>query len=163
VNSKLLALFPLLILTLACTASNPPAPPQDRPLRLADRNSWEEFVRVTQPYVDQSLKLYPEARARFLVGLPPEQSFFVVVRLQDQAGNHEQVFLLVTRIAAGVVTGTVANQSLVLSGIHTGQSLDVEESQVVDWCITHADGSEEGNLVGKFLDRLHVSWDQQPD
>ena len=33
-----------------------------------------------------------------------------------------------------------------------GDPYTFPEGELVDWLITHPDGSEEGNVVGKFLD-----------
>lgn len=35
------------------------------------------------------------------------------------------------------------------------EELEVREGDIVDWVITHADGSEEGNLIGKYLEQSH--------
>lgn len=36
-----------------------------------------------------------------------------------------------------------------------GDHNELKEADLVDWLISKPDGSEEGNVVGKFLDTLH--------
>lgn len=46
----------------------------------------------------------------------------------------------------------IANELTVLQGYAPNQTYSFAENEILDWTITHADGSEEGNIVGKFLD-----------
>lgn len=39
-----------------------------------------------------------------------------------------------------------------LRGFKKGDKLKVEEKDVLDWTISKPDGTEEGNVIGKFLD-----------
>ena len=43
-------------------------------------------------------------------------------------------------------------RSTAFAGSSFGDSYQFSESDLLDWLITHPDGSEEGNFVGKFLD-----------
>ena len=55
----------------------------------------------------------------------------------------ESGFLTRRRIA----TGTIA-----IKRFKNGDPYSCPESELMDWVITHPDGTEEGNVVGKFLD-----------
>jgi len=104
------------------------------------------------PYAQRAKTTYPAAKRRYLAGLPPQQTFFVTTLLRDQHGRFEYVFVVVQRIADQSVTGQIATQVTLLRGYHDGDTITFPEAEVVDWMISKPDGSEEGNLVGKFLD-----------
>jgi uncharacterized protein YegJ (DUF2314 family) len=87
-----------------------------------------------------------------LTGLPKGQHFFVVTKLQDSSGNLEQVFIFVAMIDNGRITGRIDNDLISVKDFKNGDPYTFPESEVLDWLITRPDGSEEGNVVGKFLD-----------
>ena len=45
-----------------------------------------------------------------------------------------------------------ATELISLKKLHNGDPVTVKEAELVDWMIARPDGSEEGNVVGKFLD-----------
>ncbi len=129
-----------------------PLPPNAPPDRLI--KEWEEkkFNDAIKPYVEQARKTYPAAKARFLAGLPPKHDFFLTARLHDSEGNWEQVFVEVKEIGDGKVKGLIANDIQMVTGYKLGDSYAFSESELLDWTISLPDGTEEGNVVGKFLD-----------
>jgi hypothetical protein len=135
---------------------SPDAPP-DRPVQIAGRSpadalaSWRRLIAPTSA---KSLATYPDAKRRYLAGLPPGETFFVTTILVDGAGQFEQVFILVDRIEDGVVTGRIFSDIARVHGFKARDVYRVTESDIVDWLISKPDGSEEGNLVGKFVDDL---------
>lgn len=66
--------------------------------------------------------------------------------------NTETVFVAVSNLDDGTITGTIASDIITVTGYQAGDSYTFSESELVDWLITKPDGSEEGNVVGKFLD-----------
>ena len=104
------------------------------------------------PYVAQARASYPAARERFRVGLLPGHTFFVTTRLHDAAGREEQAFVVVDSITNGMIAGRIASQIGVVQGFRYGQPYSFPETDLVDWMVSRPDGSEEGNVVGKFLD-----------
>jgi hypothetical protein len=125
--------------------------PQDQPRGIVSAQR-QAFLDAVEPYVKQARSTYPAAKAKYLAGLPPHESFFVVTRLVDDAGRMEQVFVVVDRIEAGVVEGRIWSELNVVRGYRLRDPIRVQESDLVDWVITKPDGTEEGNFVGKFLD-----------
>jgi hypothetical protein len=153
--AKLAALAAVLLSPVAARAQDPrlaPNAPEDRPVNAATREQWDRLNRAIQPYVDSARATYPAARARFLAGLPAKDAFFTTTRLHDAAGREEQVFVAVDRIENGRIYGRIYSQILVVQGFRWGQAYDFPESELVDWLIAHPDGTEEGNVVGKFMD-----------
>lgn len=152
-NIKRFALSALLALAAAMAlAADPvlaPNAPKDKPTPIP---SPERFERAIAPYVAHARATYPQAKKRFLAGLPVGQSFFLTARLSDRKGNVEQVFVAVKTIRDGVATGRRWNDVMHVEGFRRGDTFTFHEHEMIDWLITKPDGSEEGNAVGKFLD-----------
>jgi hypothetical protein len=133
------------------SALSPNAPP-DQPVDARGKADVEEYQAAIAPYVEKARKTYPAAKKRYLQGLPPGHKFFAVARLRDGTGTEEQVFVAVSDIREGRISGHIASDVLGVQGYKNGDPYSFSEDQLVDWLITHPDGSEEGNVVGKFLD-----------
>ena len=78
-------------------------------------------------------------------------TFFVTTRLQDAAGRIEQIFVLVDSIIGDRVTGWIASDLEQVVGFHKGQRYELLERDLLDWMILRPDGTEEGNVVGLFV------------
>jgi hypothetical protein len=128
-----------------------PAVPRDRQVGMS-REAAAEYDAVIAPFVEEARRTYPEARKRYLAGLPPRHQFFVTTRLRDASNRHEQVFIKVTAVSQGMIEGTIANDIVIIDGYQRGQRHRFPESELMDWLIQMPDGSEDGNLVGRFLD-----------
>jgi hypothetical protein len=112
-----------------------------------------------RPFIAQARATWPDAKARYLAGLPDGQILFVTVRLfedgADRAGSdYEQIFVRVDAFDGSTVHGRIANDLVKLRAHRNGDPIDVAEADVLDWTITRPDGSEEGNLIGKYHDTL---------
>jgi hypothetical protein len=112
----------------------------------------EEYRAAIAPYVEKGRKSYPDAKKRYLAGLPAGQHFFAVANLRDNSGVVEQVFIAVAEIKDNRITGRIASDIRAVKGFKNGDPYSFPESELVDWMIAHPDGSEEGNVVGNFLD-----------
>jgi hypothetical protein len=131
-----------------------PAPnaPADQPVDAKGPAAAEEYRAAIAPYVEKGKKTYPEAKQRYLAGLPAGQHFFVVTALRDGSGTREDVFVAVASIDGDRVTGRIASDILGVKGFKKNDPYSFNERDLLDWVITRPDGSEEGNVVGKFLD-----------
>lgn len=152
---------------LACGGSSPPpvsstdeeagrASVPDQETSTVEANpsaseSDEEVLQAIAPFVADGRASYPRARDRFLAGLPENHHFLIFTRLTDSERRAEFVFVLVARISAGVVAGTIASPTRALKGYAQGDAIEVPESDVLDWVISKPDGTEEGNVVARFL------------
>jgi hypothetical protein len=105
-----------------------------------------------QPYIAQARASWPQAKQRFLTGLPPRHTFFVTALIVDPSDRREQVFIAVDSIQGGKISGKIWNRVDIVHGYRLGDRYTFPESELRDWLITKPDGSEEGNYVGKFLD-----------
>ena len=129
-----------------------PNAPQDQPVDAKGKAEVEEYQAAIAPYVEKGRKTYRQAKKRYLAGLPTGHNFFVVTKLRDGSGTSEQVFIAVAGINDGRITGRIASDIIGVKGFKKGDPYSFPEGEVVDWLISHPDGSEEGNVVGKFLD-----------
>jgi hypothetical protein len=129
-----------------------PHAPQDRPVAANGQAEMQEFLAAITPYVQKARQTYPAARQRYLDGLPKGYTFFAVTKIRDNAGSEEQVFVAVTSIEGDRIRGRLASDIRGVSGYKKGDTHVFREDELIDWLISHPDGTEEGNVVGKFLD-----------
>ena len=126
--------------------------PPDQPVSVTSDEQRRRLDAAVAPYIAQARATYPQAKDRYLSGLPPQQSFFVTVELRDAAGHSETAFLAVDSLARDSIFGRIWNQIQVVRGYRLRDRHAVAEAELLDWLITKPDGSEEGNVVGKFVD-----------
>lgn len=154
-NLTLIAIATLLAAP-AAAAQRPvdvaPNAPRDKPVNTYMACVRDSMYSAMKPYVAQARATYPAARDRFNAGLPPRHTFFVTTRLRDTSGREEQVFIAVDSIRDGRIAGRIWSQIEVVSGYHLRQPYTFPESELLDWMVARPDGTEEGNVVGKFLD-----------
>jgi uncharacterized protein YegJ (DUF2314 family) len=148
----LIAISPVVASSQQADPRLSPDAPRDRPVLTAQRCIWNAMDRAMQPYIARARASWPQARQRFLAGLPARQSFFVTALLIDDADRREQVFIAVDTIRDGRISGKIWNRVDVVHGFRLGDRYSFPESDLRDWLITKPDGGEEGNYVGKFLD-----------
>lgn len=149
---RLLTLLSMIVVT-SCV-SRPATLTSDHVLRTETTEETQALEEKLRPAIEEATRTYPEARRRFLAGFRSGEQFFVTVRLADDIGSFEQVFVLVDTIKDEVITGRVWSEVLTLTAISQGQEISIAEGHIVDWTIVHANGTEEGNFVGKLIDKL---------
>lgn len=118
----------------------------------ASKATLDAYNEAVAPYMAQGRATYPAAKARFLKGLPSGNKFLVRTRLRQEPNKVEEVFVAVTTIQGNKVTGVIDRVDI-LTNYHSGQRITFPESDVEDWLIQRPDGTQEGNVVGKFLNR----------
>jgi hypothetical protein len=153
------SMVPLLLAVCSC-APGPRTqvdqdPPPDRPLSVATPEAFAHLDSLLQPHIAQARATYPEARRRYLSGLPPGHTFFVTIKLHDNVGRGEMVFIAVDSLVQETAFGRIWNEIMTVSGYKLGQAHSVPETEILDWTISRPDGTEEGNFVGQFIDTLY--------
>src|SRR5262249_21641951 len=128
-----------------------PNAPKDKPVHTSGQVEMDAVERAIAPYSERDRELYPDAKRRFLAGLPPGHGFEVSTRLHSP-GRVELAFVRVQRIEGDQITGRIVTNIRNVTGYKAGDTYTLSERDMVDWVIVRPDGSEEGNLVGKFLD-----------
>lgn len=129
-----------------------PNAPKDQPLTPRAMCQWNAAVKAMEPYVANARASYPAAKQRFLKGLPPHHTFFVTTRVRDQRGMVEQVFVVVDSIVRNQIVGRIWSDIGTVRGFFRGQSYTFPEADLIDWMVARPDGTEEGNVVGVFID-----------
>jgi hypothetical protein len=141
------------VITASAQTRDYPKTPKDKPVHASDAQQAADADRAIQPYVAKARKTYPAAKKRFLTGLPPKYLFSLTTKLWDRSHTKfEVVFVVAEHIKNGSVTGHLATHTKQPVGYNFGDQISFPESQVMDWTIVHPDGTEEGNVVGKFMD-----------
>ncbi len=146
--------------TSACKKESPPPPlpvlassaPVDTPVNANDPAAAEKLRAAMAPYVQKARDTYPAAKKRYLAGLPLGHAFFATAQLRDGTGAIEQVYISVSDIRDGRISGRIASDIMSVRGFARSDPYSFPESELVDWLISRPDGTEEGNAVGKFLD-----------
>lgn len=110
-----------------------------------------KFEEALKPHLEEAKKTYPEAKKQFLAGLAPKERFLVTVELRDDKGQKMQAYLEVKEIKDGIIKGILASEIRNLARYKRGDKHSVSESELIDWIMVKADGTEEGNFVGRFL------------
>jgi uncharacterized protein YegJ (DUF2314 family) len=128
--------------------------PQDKPVA-ANTEQVKKLEDAIAPYVKKARESLPEAKKKYLAGLPKDYVFFVTIKLYDPSKKYEQVFVRVTSWKGESVQGILASDVSIVQNHSKGEKLTCSESEIMDWTISKPDGSEEGNFVGKFLDTYH--------
>ena len=149
------------LLFLGCTYSQArhgkSSSPPDRPVSVQTYEGLARLIAWMQPCVQEARRTFPDARKKFLDGLPNGYEFSVVARLRDAEGHIEQVFIRVNDVTGPLIHGVVTNETSTVQGFKTGAVVLVSEDEILDWIIVSPDGHETGNLIGKNLDRVQDS------
>ena len=140
-----------------CTAAAQSGAPPDKPQMLRGDKAFDAYERAIAPYVAKARASYPAAKKRFLAGLPPGYRFTVFIHMYQSADKShkeawEDLYVIVDKIEGGKIYGRVNNKPLRLTKYHLGDRVSFPESRVLNWVVLRADGSEEANDLGNFLD-----------
>ena len=146
-----LALFLLISVPPLVSAPAQNNSPQDKPIT-SNAEQLKKFEDAIAPYVKKAREALPEAKKKYLAGLPKDQTFYVTIKLYDSSKKFEQVFVKVTSWKDETVQGILSSDLSLIHGHSKGEKLTCNESEILDWTISKPDGTEEGNFVGKFLD-----------
>ena len=150
------SLLLITVITVSAQTRDYPKTPPDKPVHVEGEHQASDLERAIAPYVAKARKTYPAAKKKFLVGLPPKYLLSLTTKLWDRSHTKfEIVFVVADKISDGKVTGHLATHTKQPVGYDFGDRITFPESQVMDWTIVHPDGTEEGNVVGKFLDTYH--------
>ena len=126
-------------------------------MAINDSLYFGDLFKFIQPLINRARHTFPDAKEMYLKGLPQGNVFFVTAGLRDSLNHYEQVFLEVKSISDSVINGIIASPIGVVMGYSLGDRYSLYESQILDWTISKPDGSEQGNLIGKFIDKIQQS------
>jgi uncharacterized protein YegJ (DUF2314 family) len=126
--------------------------PADKTVSAKSDEDVKKFEEAIAPYVKKARETLPEAKKRYLKGLPKGEMLFVTIKLYGADGKYEQVFVRVSSWEKETIKGLLASKVTIVPNHTEGEKITCREADVLDWSISKPDGSEEGNFVGKFLD-----------
>ena len=107
---------------------------------------------------EQARRTYPDARSRFQAGLPRDQVMYVYAPLHRDNGKSEVALISVWLIQHGYVSGMIEGEAV--SQLSSGDWYAMPESELIDWVIVHADGSEEGHAAAQCAEAPTVEHGQ---
>ena len=126
---------------------------------LAAAFGWEDSVTPVQH--DEELlaasqraraKL-PALRAEFENGLAPGDFILVKAPFPTPKGEQEWMWVEVASWKGSKITGLLQNEPYNIPHLHTGQNVEVSETDVFDYIRKSADGATEGNETGRLMER----------
>lgn len=142
-----------LLLSALCLAGFYPAvsaSERDKPFHVESDVS-ETFENSIAECIQKAMKSLPPVKSRFMAGLPATEALYLTIRIAGKDGKIEQVFVRVNKWDKYVITGTLANHLRHAGGYEPGDTLKFGEGDILDWTMRKADGSCEGNFIGKFV------------
>jgi uncharacterized protein YegJ (DUF2314 family) len=129
-----------------------PSAPVDRPITATADCQWNALVKAMEPHVARARETWPAAKRQFIARVEPVRPMFVTTQLRDPNGRREQVFVAVDSVAGARIFGKLASEVGVVQGYRYHEPVSFDDGDLIDWMFANPDGSEEGNVVGKFLD-----------
>jgi uncharacterized protein YegJ (DUF2314 family) len=100
----------------------------------------------------------PALRARFAKGLAERDHLLMKAPFKTDDGDHEFMWIEVRTWQGGRVQGVLTDEPFQVSTLHAGASVEVEEKDVFDYILFHADGTEEGNYTTPILEKRGETW-----
>lgn len=102
--------------------------------------------------VREALRTLPQAKKRFLAGLPQGDQFLLTVRVVATDTSFRQASARVLGWRGGTVQALLLPEAADAAGAAEPLPVSFPETAVMDWTLLRASGREEGNYVGKYLD-----------
>lgn len=116
--------------------------------------SSSQITKIIAPYILMAKSTLPQAKARYLRGLPEDKKIYVTIELQDN-NYRENAYIQVMKWDGNTIFGKIDTKPAIVESYAQGQGIEIQEEQIIDWTIVSSDGQEEGNYVGKFLDEYY--------
>lgn len=99
----------------------------------------------------EARRTLPQARQRFARGLPAGAQLYLTARVLNEAAVPAPVVVRVTSWESGQVAGQVVRPEA--DGRSAAAAFaEFDEAAILDWAILRANGAEDGNYLGKFLE-----------
>lgn len=152
--SRLTVLILLMLGSRAAVAQEPaavvvltsaPAAPVGLRLKMARADS-----ALAEP-LQQAQRTLSAARKRYAAGLPSSTKCLVLVRVQASDTSFREVQARVIGWRDGAVQALISPRATAAVAADL-RPVSFPEAAVLDWTILAANGREEGNFVGKYLD-----------
>ncbi|MDO7850380.1 hypothetical protein [Hymenobacter convexus] len=121
------------------------APASVRPALTRDETALADPVR-------EALRTLPQAKKRFLAGLPSGDQFLLSVRVIATDTSFRQVSARVLGWHGNTVQALLLPDASGSASAAEPVPVSFPETAVVDWTLLRASGRQEGNYVGRYID-----------
>ena len=133
--------------TVVLTAATAPA--TLRPALARDETALADPVR-------EALRTLPQAKKKFLAGLPIGDQFLLSVRVIATDTSFRQALARVLGWHGNTVQALLLPETTAAATTPTEPTpVTFPETAVLDWTLLRASGREEGNYVGRYADTAH--------
>jgi Uncharacterized protein conserved in bacteria (DUF2314) len=123
----------------------------ETPVKTSSEAEANRLDKAIQPYVAKARAGLPALKKRFTAGLPKEEVLMLTIRVYDPDHKYEQVFVTVQKWTDKEVTGSIASELIGVKTHKMGDVITFDPKEILDWTVIKSDGTEEGNVVGNFL------------
>ncbi|GAB3853213.1 hypothetical protein GCM10028822_21750 [Hymenobacter terrigena] len=105
--------------------------------------------------VREALRTLPQAKKKFLAGLPIGDQFLLSVRVIATDTSFRQASARVLGWHGNTVQALLLPETTASATPAEPTPVTFPETAVVDWTLLRASGREEGNYVGRYTDTAH--------
>lgn len=144
----------LIILSATCLLASCATPYVSNPWETPNRyiriplSEQTQFNASLQPCIEHARKTYAKARYRFQNGLPDGGAFYAIVFNDQEVTSYIEV----NSSGNGLIRGYVNFSNSIKGEVYdTGDSIILDQSDLVDWSITYPDRPADGNLISKYM------------
>ena len=109
-----------------------------------------EFEEAIAPEILRSQQDLAEVKRRFQNGLKKDNTLYLTIRIADQYGHVEQVYVKAYIWKDATIMGQISNNLYSVSGYRKGQTISFDEADILDWTLIDGAGKEYGNYLGRF-------------
>lgn len=125
--------------------------PPDKSVKTNSRAENERLDKAIEPYVAKARAGLPAMKKRFNAGMPKDEMLLLTVRVYDPDRKFEQVFVAVQSWTDKEVSGSISSELIGIKSHKMGDVITFDPKEILDWTVVKSDGTEEGNVVGNFL------------
>lgn len=93
-------------------------------------------------------------RKAFNAGLQPGELIQVKAPFVVPSGGNEWMWVEVSKWKGNTINGLLKNEPFNIPGLHAGQIVTVNQSDVFDYIRHYPDGREEGNTTGEIISKM---------
>ncbi len=105
--------------------------------------------------VREALRTLPQAKKKFLAGLPHGDQFLLSVRVVASDTSFRQASARVLGWHGTIVQALLLPETANSATPTEPMPVSFPETAVVDWTLLHTNGREEGNYVGRYTNTAH--------
>jgi hypothetical protein len=144
----------LIILSATCLLVSCATPYSSNPWETPNRyiripvSEQAQFNASLQPCIEHARKTFTEARYRFQKGLPEGGTFYAIVFNDQEVTSYIEVDSSDSSLIRGYVN---FGNSIKGEVYDTGDTIILDQSDLVDWSITYLDRPADGNLLSKYI------------